>query len=448
MRTRPATDVVVIGGGLAGLTAATFLARAGRPVILFEKSRQLGGRATTQAQAGFSFNFGPHALYRAGAGTPILRELGVAFGGGTPDLNGDGLHEGRLECLPGGPLSLLTTRLLGPGGKLEAARLLAMLALGRLDPAPLQCLTVRQWLERDVRREAVRRLLAALVRVSTYADEPDRQSAGAALAQVRLALTGNVLYLDGGWQALVAGLRRAAETAGVQIVTETRVAAILRDDAVRGVRLADGAMREAATVIVAADPATARALVDGSDETPLRRWADTAIPVMAACLDVGLRRLPVPPRRLVLGIDHPLYFSIHSAVARLAPAGGATIHLAKYLRSGGRADPRADERELENLLELAQPGWRDALVERRFLPRMTVTHALVTAAGGGLAGRPGPAVPGVRGLYVAGDWVGPEGMLADAALASAKQAAALVAAANDDDNPAFTGAGIPQVAVA
>ena len=37
------TDVVVVGGGVAGLTAACFLAREGVRVSLFEKSPILGG---------------------------------------------------------------------------------------------------------------------------------------------------------------------------------------------------------------------------------------------------------------------------------------------------------------------------------------------------------------------------------------------------------------------
>ncbi|HEY7181957.1 MAG TPA: NAD(P)/FAD-dependent oxidoreductase, partial [Blastocatellia bacterium] len=40
-------------------------------------------------------------------------------------------------------------------------------------------------------------------------------------------------------------------------------------------------------------------------------------------------------------------------------------------------------------------------------------------------------VPGVEGLYVAGDWVGPEGMLADASMASAKLAAETIAKRHD-----------------
>jgi phytoene dehydrogenase-like protein len=114
-------------------------------------------------------------------------------------------------------------------------------------------------------------------------------------------------------------------------------------------------------------------------------------------------------------------------VARLAPTGAATIHVAKYLHASGD-DACAGERELEGLLDTVQPGWRECLVERQFLPLMTVANALVPAARGGIAGRPGPPVPDIRNVYVVGDWVGAEGMLADATLASAKLAAAQIAA--------------------
>ena len=57
---------IVIGGGLAGLTAANALAGAHRRVVLYEQSARLGGRAATQQDRGFLLNFGPHALYRGG----------------------------------------------------------------------------------------------------------------------------------------------------------------------------------------------------------------------------------------------------------------------------------------------------------------------------------------------------------------------------------------------
>ena len=100
---------------------------------------------------------------------------------------------------------------------------------------------------------------------------------------------------------------------------------------------------------------------------------------------------------------------------------------ANYLDPDVPTDAKFDERQLEGLLDLVQPGWREVVVDRRYLPNMVVYHALVTAEAGGTAGRPGPTVPNIANLYVAGDWVGPQGMLADAALASAKRAAQLIA---------------------
>jgi len=63
---------VVIGGGVAGLTAAALLGPTGAPVVLLEKASATGGRAATRDRNGFLFNLGPHALYRTGALWRIL----------------------------------------------------------------------------------------------------------------------------------------------------------------------------------------------------------------------------------------------------------------------------------------------------------------------------------------------------------------------------------------
>lgn len=52
----------------------------------------------------------------------------------------------------------------------------------------------------------------------------------------------------------------------------------------------------------------------------------------------------------------PLYFSVHSAYAKLAPEGGALIHIAKYLGASIEPKPREDQQELETMLGLLQPG--------------------------------------------------------------------------------------------
>jgi phytoene dehydrogenase-like protein len=75
--------VIVIGGGLSGLIAATLMARAKVPTLLVEKAAALGGRASTRDKHGFKFNLGPHALYRKGQLSRTLGELGVAPAAGS-----------------------------------------------------------------------------------------------------------------------------------------------------------------------------------------------------------------------------------------------------------------------------------------------------------------------------------------------------------------------------
>ena len=51
--------VTVIGGGIAGLSCASFLAKDGFDVTLLEKNKSLGGRARHFKEKGFLFDMGP-----------------------------------------------------------------------------------------------------------------------------------------------------------------------------------------------------------------------------------------------------------------------------------------------------------------------------------------------------------------------------------------------------
>jgi phytoene dehydrogenase-like protein len=261
-----------------------------------------------------------------------------------------------------------------------------------------------------------------LVRAATYADDPERLPAELALERVRLALRG-VFYVDGGWATIVSRLLDEAARTGVEVRRDARAVSVVEDGAGERVILAQGGPVRATSVLLALGPREAASL---TGDAALLRFADAAVPVKAAMLDVGLSSLPDPARAVVLGIDEPLYLSAHSKFAKLAPEGAATIHVMRYL--GARGPSSADEKELERLLDLAQPGWRERVVVRRFLSAMTVAHALPIAGRGGLAERPAPAVPGRPGLFLAGDWVGGAGWLMDASVASAAQASRLALA--------------------
>jgi phytoene dehydrogenase-like protein len=413
-------DVVVIGGGLGGLATAAYVARAGLSVRVLEKAKAPGGRAATQLEAGFAMNLGPHALYRGGPAKRVLNELEVEHAGKCPSASGAfALYQDEVHALPTGFISLLTTGLMPIAAKLEAARWLARIA--SLDPAPLERTTVEAWLA-DVRAPEVRHMLEAFVRVSSYANAPGIQSAGAAVAQLQRVQKHNVEYLDGGWQTLVEGLRAAAERAGARIEGGAKASAVRAEPGAPFRVALDGREIAAKRVVIAASPAVARGLVPS--DAALQRFAEQAVPIEAACLDVALIDLPRPANRFILGIDRPYYASVHSATAAVAPEGKALIHVAKYLPPGGEGT----QEELEHVLELLQPGFRDRVVARRFFPKLRVAHAVVAAERGGLSGRPAHDGADTEGLFLVGDWVGDEGMLADAALGSARRAAEAVVA--------------------
>jgi len=429
-------DVSVVGGGLAGLTAATLLARVGRRVALFEGSDTIGGRAVTHVKGGFSLNLGPHAWYAGGPGTQVLADLGVTPRGRRPRPAGAfALRGGRLHTLPIGFVSLLTTDLLGVHGKLEAARLLARLAT--MDTAAFDETSFAEWLDSEIDDVDARDVINMFVRVAMYANAPTLMSAGTSLATFQLVLRHNVQYIDGGWQSIVDALRAKAEALGVQLISSASVVEVLHDGAVSGVRLADGHVVPSSSVVLAVPPDVAKRLVPRAPEAATSQWGGVAS--KAACLDLGLARLSKPSHTVAFGVDQPLYYSVHSATAALAPAKGAMIHVAKYLDPMSRSDAVQDRKELDALLDALQPGWRSDVVVERYLPSMTVMNAIPLAASGGLKGRPPVEVREIAGLFVAGDWVGARGTLANAAVASAAHAARLVL--DRSCRPAAAGAG-------
>ena len=62
MKNRSNTNIVVIGSGLGGLSAAISLSAAGYSVTIIEKNNKIGGKLNFLQQDGFSFDLGPSIL--------------------------------------------------------------------------------------------------------------------------------------------------------------------------------------------------------------------------------------------------------------------------------------------------------------------------------------------------------------------------------------------------
>jgi phytoene dehydrogenase-like protein len=70
-------DVVIVGGGLAGLTSAAYLSRSGYRTLLIERSHETGGLVHTFWHRGYAFDAGIRAFENSGILFPMLHDLGL-----------------------------------------------------------------------------------------------------------------------------------------------------------------------------------------------------------------------------------------------------------------------------------------------------------------------------------------------------------------------------------
>jgi len=416
-------DVIVIGGGLAGLTAAATASNAGVSVLVVDR-QQPGGRATTDERTGYLLNRGAHALYRAGSAVEVLKRLGITPRGSVPTLDQPTvLVDGDLQKLPTGPGSLASSRWLGSRDKLQFSRLLGGVGLRPAHTARgLGSTSAASWLASLNLRPRVQGLVEALVRVTSYCSDLDRVSGDVTALQLGRGTRSGVMYLDGGWQQLVHAL-----LARVPASLQARVDSIGSTPGGFAVEI-DSGQYCARSIIVAAESAVSahRLLAPLGCALPAPPTPNT---VSAACLDMVTADRPTPS--FILGIDDPVYLSLHSSSADLrAPAGNGSPrqgsrHVVHLLRYGARS-ASADRPLLEATARRA--GLRPDAETSRFFADLTVVSDAPLPASGGLASRPDIGCAGLPGCYVAGDWVGPHDFLAGTSLASGERAGLAAAA--------------------
>ncbi|MGW6061378.1 NAD(P)-binding protein [Streptomyces sp. NPDC055189] len=383
--THTPTPLTIIGGGLAGLTAAITAAESGARVTIHESHHTLGGRART-AEGAYRTNEGPHALYNGGPHWTWLKQRDLI---------------GPLAPLP--PIEGTRLRL-HHRGRLRRTPPVAMVKLLRRKPeqAPVDA-DFMTWATGEVGEEGAR-AAAHYIAVATFHHDPGSLSARFVQERLRRAtkLPPEAHYPSGGWGAVIDRMAALAWNLGVRVETLSRIDTL---DTL-------AALTAKGPVIVATSLPAARRLLQ--DDT--LRW-DSA---RTTLVDVALNSRRGDPFA-ISDLDRTGWIERFTTQDRtLAPAGQDLIQGQIPLSPDeSKADGTA---RADHLLDLGFPGWRDRLVWRRDSVSNGRTGAVDLP---GTTWRDRPAIDRGNGVYLAGDQVAAPGLLSEVSFNSALEAVTL-----------------------
>ncbi|WP_019008308.1 NAD(P)/FAD-dependent oxidoreductase [Deinococcus aquatilis] len=406
-------DVLVIGAGLAGLTAARVLTRAGRRVRVLEAGAEVGGRVRSRRVEGFTLDAGFQVLFTA---YPAVRRqlkldaldlvpippAAVVRRGARADVLGDPIRD------PGSLLSSLTTQVLPLPDKLRVAKLAAQLRT----PPPHTLLngpdeSTQDYLRRQGFSEAsldrffrpffggvfLRRDLSTSARLFRY--------------YFRMLMDGSIAVPRAGMGQISAQLAE-----GLDVTLGVRVTRLTSHPGMVSVATTAGDL-EAREVIVATDPNTAQTLLG----------ADTARgSLSSAYLHYAMPHAIDPQSRLLLNAEAGWINNAHwisQAVPGRAPEGQHLL-IATVL---GR--PEVPDTELDAQVRAELAVWYGEADARtlRTLHIERIEHAQYPQPAGYAAHLPGHATT-LPGVLLASELTSMSGI--QGAMESGEKAAAIV----------------------
>ncbi|MER0449402.1 hydroxysqualene dehydroxylase HpnE [Streptomyces sp. Edi4] len=415
------TRAVVVGGGLAGTTAALQLADAGVEVTLVEGRPRLGGLAFSFRRGDLTVDNGQHVYLRCctayqwfldrvdGADlAPVQERMDVpVLDVGHPR----GPRLGRLRRDPL-PVPLHLARGLAAYPHLSLAERAgvgrAALALGRLDPddPALDDEDFAGWLTRHGQSERTIEALWDLVGVATLNATAPHASLGLAAKVFKTGLLSAPGAGDIGWARVPLGhlhdtlARKALDAAGVRTLTRAKAEAISRTGH-GGWRVElTGETLEAEAVVLAVPQKEAHGLLpEGALEDPGKLLAIGTAPILNVHVVYDRKVLRQP---FFAALGSPVQFVFDRTDSSGLIGGGQYLAVSQSDAGDEIELPVAELRarylpELEKLL----PAARGAKILDFFVTRERTATFAPTPGVGRL--RP-PARTRADGLYLAGAW--------------------------------------------
>ncbi|ULL17656.1 TetR family transcriptional regulator [Paenibacillus sp. H1-7] len=423
--------VAIIGGGLAGLTAAAYLSEQhGVEGILFERSPQFGGRAFTYEKAGFTLNYGAHAVYGIDRHelSAMERELGLSFSSKQVDKRK--VMYAKHDHLTPAPLdfvNLMKTELLNTMQKVRFVGEIAAI-IGNIHNLKNYD-TLGDYLAHSDADEDVKELWEHLVCSNFFiAPEEARKVPGSVISEYyhNLFLSSRpVNYVLGSWAVITNQLRQKIEISGRwELALQEGVDAIRYED--RKFILKTKNREEAFDRVVFAMPVQQTCkLLKGTPWEPFLAPFENNTATEVMVYDIGLKRVVARPFSYISDMDNKMFISDVSATDHtLVPDGGQLLQGIAYLSDSFGDEQERKEyletktKQMENLFDHYYPGWRDETAVKRVSKKAMVSSVKNIVTNELLPTRL-DHVP----FYFCGDGCVGKGELAERAFSSARQVA-------------------------
>jgi len=319
-------DVIIIGGGHNGLVAATYLAKAGKSVVILEANTEIGGATqSVQAFEGFDAYLSRYSYLVSLLPDKIVADLGLSFECISREVSSYTPYDdkGLFVSRQWDEKTAASFSELDPSGNEAQAwqQFYAEVAVfaQRIAPTLLQPLKTRSELKSEInlpqtwdylvekpigdeinkrfKNDLVKGVILTDALIGTFASAFDLQANICFLYHLMGNGTGEWKVPIGGMGALIKELTRVANEAGVQIKVNSKVDSVISDESGVAVKSVSGELYQSDYLLSNAAPAVLAKL--------LGKPKPQSLDGSQIKINILLKRLP----RLKSGIDPRLAFA-------------------------------------------------------------------------------------------------------------------------------------------